>query len=634
MNDMANPNDDVLKAGMKAIHVRYQNELSNIELAKTLALEILEERQQISESKLVEEIVEKLRDQKLPATEYLASYATDYLRASGRGKKDWLHGTLRYEEPQENQNPQRGSVFDEGNRPDDDKSPDPDDVSRSDAEIDIDRVSYATEFRRLGGVTQVIPPQQDHLIHDRLTHSMKVAHVAAALARRVRIAAEDVKNEEDRKKLDGIDIKSLSSWVDPNFCYVAGLAHDIGHPPFGHAGEKALQQLLGQEESQEEGSDSGEPPQPQSRSFEGNAQSMRIVAKLCFRKEDEYKGLNLTYRSLAALAKYPWKQGENPSGVSKLEKKWSFYPEEADILDQLKTDEFIAVEESATPNKNVRVHRWPEAEIMDWADDIAYAAHDLEDFFRAGLIPLHRIGLGLTAADEETAEETVWAKTGFHLNDEEVAEALRFARHKMEKIPLGAGQSSTDFVEPAFRVIKESLARHFPLAAFDGTRRAQVSVQKFGSAINVYLMLNCWLQTVWVNNKPRVEFVVDPTARLVAEFFKAICHYFVIQSSTVSTMQKGHALSVQVMFENLENMAIEWVERSVKPPTESRELPARLREYIRMQSATSEEDPREKIRIAVVDYICSLRDEQASALTSRFKGHRDAFGMAAGWLDT
>ena len=362
---------------------------------------------------------------------------------------------------------------------------------------------------------------------------------------------------------------------------------------------------------------------------------MRIVANLCFRKEDQYEGLNLTFRTLASLAKYPWVCGEHPAGVTKLKKKWSFYPEEASILAKLRENEFIAVESDPIKNVVYKVHRWPEAEIMDWADDIAYAAHDLEDFFRADLIPLHRIGLGLKATDEESAQKTVWKDTGFHLNDEEVAEALRFARKKMMDVPMGVpGQTAEDYIEPAFRVIRDSLVRHFPLTAFDGTRRAQVAVQKFGSAINIYLMLSCHLETVWVNRGPWISFVVDPTARLVAEFFKAFCFYFVIESSTVTTMQKGHALSIQVMFENLESLAIDWVANSGEPPTESRALPARLREYIRMQSTESGENAREKIRIAVVDYICSLRDEQASTLTSRFKGHRDSLGMGAGWLDT
>lgn len=611
--------EEALKAGMKAIYTRYSKERDDIEFAKTLARSILKAKGPISETLLVTAIIEELRKKNFPATEYLASYATDYLRASGHLKKDWLSGTLTYSSPPSS--PKRRT------RPDDELAPVDDDVSRSDAEIDIDRISYATEFRRLGGVTQVIPPQQDHLIHDRLTHSMKVAHVSAALARFVVIEA---RKKENRKKLKGIPINQLGFWIDPNYCYAAGLAHDIGHPPFGHAGEQALQNLLA--ESKEEASDF---PALTPWSFEGNAQSMRIVANLCFRKEGEYHGLNLTFRTLAALAKYPWVRGEHPAKVSKLDKKWSFYPEEAHILTTLREDGFIAVEMDRKDNTVSKVHRWPEAEIMDWADDIAYAAHDLEDFFRADLIPLHRIGLGLKAIDEESAEETDWKNTGFHLNDQEVAEALRFARKKMMDVPLEAeGKKAQDYIEPAFRVIRGSLVRHFPLTAFDGTRRAQVAVQKFGSAINIYLMLNCWLETVRVNGQARISFVVDPTARLVAEFFKAFCFYFVIQSSTVATMQKGHALSIQVMFESLENLATDWVAKSETPSTESRALPARLREYIRMQSTEIGENPRERIRTAVVDYICSLRDEQASALTSRFKGHRDSFGMAAGWLDT
>lgn len=627
---MTKSKDELLQAGMDALHKRYHKELEDIKQAINLTKTTLGEQITWNEFELVTEVVKKLDKQGLPATEYLASYATDHLRSSGRATKDWFSGTLSSNPPRTDDSKTNASktYYDGHKRPHNDETAAlADDASRSPAEIDVDRIGYSTEFRRLGGVTQVIPPQQDHLIHDRLTHSMKVAHVAAALARRVLIVAH---SKSDAKRLQGFDLDLADSCVHPDYCYAAGLAHDIGHPPYGHAGEQALQSLLGSKKPKK---GDPRPPEPTElpRSFEGNAQSMRIVANLCFRKEDQYQGLNLTYRSLAALAKYPWKQGENPD-IKKLDKKWSFYPEEAHILDWLIEHHFIEVERDPESNRVVNVYRWPEAEIMDWADDIAYAAHDLEDFFRLGLIPLHRIASAIKNADEKID----WKTTEFHLYDEEVAQALRFARHKMELVPVGAdGGPAPDLIGPAFKVIKNSLARHFPLTAFDGTRRAQVSVQKFGSAINIYLMRSCWLERVEVNGSARIVFVVDPAARLVAEFFKGLFDFFIIQSSTVATMQRGHAISVETMFKHLEKLAIEWVEQSAKEgPTESRALPARLREYIRTPDKENSGNPREKIRIAVVDYICSLRDEQAAALTSRFKGNRDAFGMTAGWLDT
>ena len=103
---------------------------------------------------------------------------------------------------------------------------------RTAAEVDADRVFYSPEFRRLSGVTQVVPPQDGYHFHERLSHSLKVAQIAATLARQV-VSQSSLPADVD-----------VTEWVDPEYCYVAGLVHDIGHPPFGHAGEQQLQRLL------------------------------------------------------------------------------------------------------------------------------------------------------------------------------------------------------------------------------------------------------------------------------------------------------------------------------------------------------------------------------------------------------
>jgi dGTPase len=477
---------------------------------------------------------------------------------------------------------------------------------RSHAQIDIDRISYSTEFRRLAGVTQVVPPRHDHLLHDRLTHSIKVAQVAATLARRL------LKKNEN---LQGVE--SLSQWVDPEHCYAAGLAHDIGHPPFGHAGEKAIQQVL-----------EGASKDWGSRSFEGNAQSMRIVASLSFRKEDISGGLDLTLRSLAGLAKYPWLRGGHPAGIPKLADKWSFYPEEAEILSKLRDEGYLAVETEG--RTVVAVHRWPEAEIMDWADDISYAVHDVDDFFRAGQIPLHRISTALKNAPTKID----WTATDFSFagDDEETARALAFVRRKLTRIPINEGRLPTETeIGNAFDMVSQSLRIHFPVKRFDGSRQSQTSIQKFGSQLISALSDQCFLSVVSVHGKPRVTVGIHPVGRLVAEFFKALCRYFVIESSTLSTLQAGHAKNVETMYRALYDLASSWTE-SADRLVQARSIPSRLREYLR-SDVEAGKSPEERLHISVVDYMCSLRDEQAVALTARFRGQQDGFGMSAGWLD-
>jgi dGTPase len=135
----------------------------------------------------------------------------------------------------------------------------------------------------------------------------------------------------------------------------ACLAHDLGHPPFGHVGEETLNELVLEHDSD---------------GYEGNAQTFRIITKLSVRFADE-PGLDLTRATLAACLKYPWYR--NPARPHQ-EKKWSAYRSEEDDFD-------FARQFHSTENKTA------EAELMDWADDIAFSVHDLEDFHRCGAIP-------------------------------------------------------------------------------------------------------------------------------------------------------------------------------------------------------------------------------------------------------
>lgn len=144
--------------------------------------------------------------------------------------------------------------------------------------------------------------------------------------------------------------------LDPSVAESAGLAHDLGHPPFGHVAEEELNRII-----MEHGVADG---------FEGNAQSFRIVTRLEIREAGTL-GLDLTRATLAAILKYPWLKG---AGLKP--HKFGAYTTE--------TSEFEFARSELPANR-----RTVEAEIMDWADDITYSAHDLEDFYRAGKIPLH-----------------------------------------------------------------------------------------------------------------------------------------------------------------------------------------------------------------------------------------------------
>lgn len=242
---------------------------------------------------------------------------------------------------------------------------------RSDAARDRDRVLYSEPLRRLLGVTQVVGAHEV-IFHNRLTHSLKVAQIAGRLAEKVVAEFAETERSDELQDLGGLDREVTEA---------AALAHDLGHPPFGHAGEVVLDEL-----TRAYGCLEG---------FEGNAQSFRIVTKLAFRSPDPAAppGLDLTRATLRAMLKYPWPRKLDPSGKpdasTKKGRKWGYYETEADDFAFAKT-----LPPSGTDCRSL------EAEIMDWADDITYAIHDLEDFYRAGLIPFPSLVFDSSARDE------------------------------------------------------------------------------------------------------------------------------------------------------------------------------------------------------------------------------------------
>lgn len=230
---------------------------------------------------------------------------------------------------------------------------------RSEAQRDRDRVLYCSAFLRLGQVTQVASPELGHIFHSRLTHSLKVAQVARGLAQRFKGLAKQGALEEG--------VARLVACLDEDATEAAALAHDLGHPPFGHLAEQVLQE------------------RSKHASFEGNAQSFRIVTSLALRSsvlpgsDATPVGLNLTRRTLNGILKYPWLRAEEPPLRAK---KWGAYADG----DRRAFD--WAREGYGDGERTL------EACLMDWADDVTYAVHDMDDFFRARLIPLERLTVG------------------------------------------------------------------------------------------------------------------------------------------------------------------------------------------------------------------------------------------------
>jgi dGTPase len=206
---------------------------------------------------------------------------------------------------------------------------------RTPYERDRARVVHAAASRRLAAKTQVHGPQMDDFVRNRLTHSLEVAQVARDLSR------------------------ALGS--QPDIAETAALAHDLGHPPFGHNGEHALDALA-------------EP----CGGFEGNAQTLRLLTRLEAKTVDASGasvGLNLTRATLDACTKYPWpRTPENP--------KFGVYADDLPVFTWLR---------SGVPPSVGAGRRCVEAQIMDLADDVAYSVHDVEDGVVAERVDLAKL---------------------------------------------------------------------------------------------------------------------------------------------------------------------------------------------------------------------------------------------------
>ena len=402
---------------------------------------------------------------------------------------------------------------------------------RSPFEKDRDRILYSSNFQRLARVTQVVSPDDRFLPHNRLTHSLEVSQIGQGLANTL------------LRQADQRELIMEAGGIDPMVVAVAALAHDLGHPPFGHVAERELDRLL-----VAAGVEDG---------YEGNAQSFRIVTKLGVRYPD-IPGLNLTRAVLNALLKYPWLRGENPARPA----KWGAYRTESE-------DFFWARELSAGKG----CQRCLEADLMDWADDVAYAVHDMSDFYRAGLIPLDRLA-----------------------NDE--GERDRFMVAEAQRLRVGHGE------EAELREILEGMAQWFPGdGPFTGTRLDRAGLSSFTSSL-----IGRYINAVSIarSEDGSPEVAIDPLMVHEVQLLNGLTWYYVINSPALMSQRFGQRGLIRALFGTLREAAASTEDVHIFPPF-YRDM---------LETAESADD---RLRV-VADCIASMSEGEVIEIHQRLNG--------------
>ena len=241
---------------------------------------------------------------------------------------------------------------------------------RSAFESDYDRIIYSKAFRRLGKKTQVHPLETNAHIHNRLTHSLEVASVGRSFARRI---TDLLTKNEMLPCRCGKHCKGACSQTADDLAHIlmaSCLAHDIGNPPFGHAGEYALREWS-QHHHEEvfKGAEISTGLKQDTFIFEGNAQGFRLAARGDIHGSGH---LRLTYSTLAAMVKYPWTSVDDRAAEKK---KYNFFSTEVDIAEAV----FEALGLVEEKKGETRYLRHPLSFLSEAADDICYSVIDIED---------------------------------------------------------------------------------------------------------------------------------------------------------------------------------------------------------------------------------------------------------------
>ena len=382
---------------------------------------------------------------------------------------------------------------------------------RTEFRRDYARVLHCPSFRRLENKTQLFPGQESDFFRNRLTHSLEVAQIARSIACKFKS-----RNPE-------------CDFIEPDVCEVAGLIHDIGHPPFGHNGERALDDCM---------KDCG--------GFEGNAQTLHIILR-SEKKErpdqifddqgcDQRCGLNLTVRTIASGLKYDNLIPVFRDGSTGFQK--GYYQCDRDIIEIVK--EKLVGDKNYTPFKTV------ECSIMDIADDIAYSTYDLEDAFKAGFLTPYKM---------MAANESIYEQISLKLKKDNIIADSNTCRTSVIKLFSDVWKDSIDAqkkIKPndkeyATKTRLNSLNSYAYSEEFasDGFLRNKFSSYLISRFINGV--------SIQVNREHPVlsKVVVDSETKLLINVLKHFSYVCLINSSRLKVVENRGYEIIKKMFERL-----------------------------------------------------------------------------------
>jgi dGTPase len=441
-------------------------------------------------------------------------------------------------------------------------------------------------------------------VHNRLTHTIKVTAVARAIAVRL-LRTEERELLRDLGGLDHVVVQAAAN------------AHDLGHPPFGHLGERALDRLARERFGLADG-------------FEGNAQTFRILTELEVHGPGD-QGLNLTAAVRAAVLKYPWGRmhvpdphpmtwatpargaghGRQGTGAA----KFSAY-----VIDVEEMLDALAAFPDLTPGRQTL-----ECSVMDLADDIAYSLHDVEDFHRSGVLQFSPV----------SAEFRSWAndRTGFAGQDEQwLVELGRqpgagLERLRRRLLTRDDWMFSEEGFARAVGVVGDEFVDGVLAAPYDGSMVADRAISGFTSRWIDHLMSSV---RVTPNPAPRSGFVsMGSHAWHEVQVLKFVNQYFILERPDLAMFQRGQEQVVQQLVVGLD--------RWLSDRSDAARAPRRLVDLVNaatygyrrvarsrpewLDGALSDSELARMGRgRGIVDFVSSLTDAQAVAFAARLAG--------------